>query len=54
VPLVVLSGAPAAHEARSGLLLHHQVKTPGLAVALFEEITVDRARLDDVQPRRRR
>ena len=26
VPLVVLSGAPAAHEAVSGLLLHHQVK----------------------------
>ena len=27
VPLVVLSGAPAAHEAASGYLLHHQVKT---------------------------
>ena len=27
VPLVVLSGAPAAHEATSGLLLHHQVRT---------------------------
>ena len=26
VPLVVLSGAPAAHEITSGFVLHHQVK----------------------------
>jgi indolepyruvate decarboxylase len=49
VPLVVLSGAPAAHEAASGLLLHHQVKTLDSQWRLFEELTVDRARLDDAQ-----
>ena len=47
VPLVVLSGAPAAHEARSGYLLHHQVKTLDSQWRLFEELTVARARLDD-------
>jgi indolepyruvate decarboxylase len=47
VPLVVLSGAPAAHEATSGYLLHHQVKTLDSQWRLFEELTVDRARLDD-------
>ncbi len=49
VPLVVLSGAPAAHEAASGLLLHHQVKTLDSQWRLFEELTVDRARLDDAR-----
>ena len=49
VPLVVLSGAPAAHEASSGLLLHHQVKTLDSQWRLFEELTVDRARLDDIE-----
>ncbi len=47
VPLVVLSGAPAAHESTSGLLLHHQVKTLDTQWRVFEELTVDRARLDD-------
>jgi indolepyruvate decarboxylase len=49
VPLVVLSGAPAAHEAASGYLLHHQVKTLDSQWRLFEELTVDRARLSDAQ-----
>jgi indolepyruvate decarboxylase len=49
VPLVVLSGAPAAHEAVSGLLLHHQVKQIDSQWRLYEEITVDRARLDDLE-----
>jgi len=49
VPLVVLSGAPAAHESSSGLLLHHQVKTLDSQWRLFEELTVDRARLADPQ-----
>ena len=49
VPLVVLSGAPAAHEAASGYLLHHQVKTLDSQWRVFEELTVDRARLDDAQ-----
>ena len=47
VPLVVLSGAPAAHEAASGFLLHHQVKSLDSQWRLYEELTVDRARLDD-------
>lgn len=49
VPLVVLSGAPAAHEAASGYLLHHQVKSLDSQWRVFEELTVDRARLDDAQ-----
>ena len=49
VPLVVLSGAPAAHESGSGLLLHHQVKSLQSQWRLFEELTVDQARLDDAQ-----
>ncbi|HEX9720489.1 MAG TPA: indolepyruvate/phenylpyruvate decarboxylase [Ramlibacter sp.] len=49
VPLVVLSGAPAAHEAASGYLLHHQVKTLDSQWRVFEELTVDRARLDDAR-----
>ena len=49
VPLVVLSGAPAAHEAASGYLLHHQVKTLDSQWRVFEELTVDRARLDDAE-----
>lgn len=47
VPLVVLSGAPAAHESTSGLLLHHQVKTLDSQWRVFSELTVDQARLDD-------
>jgi len=47
VPLVVLSGAPAAREAASGYLLHHQVKSLDTQWRVFEELTVDRARLDD-------
>jgi indolepyruvate decarboxylase len=49
VPLVVLSGAPAAHEAASGYLLHHQVKTLDSQWRVFAELTVDRARLDDAR-----
>ena len=49
VPLVVLSGAPAAHEAASGYLLHHQVKSLDSQWRVFSEITADRARLDDAE-----
>jgi indolepyruvate decarboxylase len=49
VPLVVLSGAPGAHEAASGLRLHHQVKALDSQWRVFEELTVDRARLDDAR-----
>ncbi|MBS0594926.1 MAG: indolepyruvate/phenylpyruvate decarboxylase [Proteobacteria bacterium] len=48
VPLVVLSGAPAAHEAASGLLLHHQVKALDSQWRVFAEITAAQARLDDM------
>jgi indolepyruvate decarboxylase len=47
VPLVVLSGAPAAHEAASGLLLHHQVKALDSQWRVYAEITAAQARLDD-------
>ena len=39
--------APAAHEAASGYLLHHQVKSLDSQWRLFRELTVDQARLDD-------
>ena len=47
VPVVVVSGAPATHEAASGFLLHHQVKTLDSQWKVYQEITVDQARLDD-------
>ena len=47
VPLVVLSGAPAAHEAASGFLLHHQGKSLDSQWRVLHELTADRARLDD-------
>jgi indolepyruvate decarboxylase len=47
VPLVVLSGAPGAAERAGGRLLHHQVKTLDSQWKVFEELTVDQARLDD-------
>lgn len=46
-PLVVLSGGPGQGESNSGLLLHHQAKTLDSQYRIFEEITCDRARLDD-------
>ncbi len=49
VPLVLLSGAPAAHEAASGYLLHHQVKTLDSQWRVMQELTVDQARLDDAR-----
>jgi indolepyruvate decarboxylase len=48
-PLVVLSGAPGAHERRSPLLLHHQVKTLDSQARLYEEVTCAQARLDDAE-----
>lgn len=49
VPLVVLSGAPAAHEAASGLLLHHQVKALDSQWRVYAEVTAAQARLDDAE-----
>ena len=47
-PVVVISGAPGAREGRAGLLLHHQVKTLDSQFAIYNEITCDQARLDDL------
>ena len=49
VPMVVLSGAPAAAEAVSGYMLHHQVKTLDSQWRVFQELTVAQARLDDAR-----
>jgi indolepyruvate decarboxylase len=46
-PLVVISGAPGRNEARSGLLLHHQVKRIDSQLQIYREITCDQALLDD-------
>jgi indolepyruvate decarboxylase len=46
-PVVVISGAPGAHEGRSGLLLHHQGRTLDTQLRVYREITCAQARLDD-------
>jgi indolepyruvate decarboxylase len=46
-PLVVLSGAPAAAERATGLLLHHQARTIETQFRVYREITCDQAVLDD-------
>lgn len=46
-PVVVLSGAPGLTEGRSGLLLHHQVKSLDSQYLIYKEITCDQAKLDD-------
>jgi indolepyruvate decarboxylase len=46
-PVVVVSGAPGAHERASGLLLHHQARTLDSQFAIYREITCAQARLDD-------
>lgn len=48
-PVVVISGAPGAGEARSGLLLHHQARTLDSQFAIYCEITCDQARLTDAR-----
>jgi indolepyruvate decarboxylase len=46
-PVVVISGAPGAHERRSGLSLHHQGRTLDSQLHVFAEITCDQAQLTD-------
>jgi indolepyruvate decarboxylase len=46
-PVVVIAGAPGAHERQSGLLLHHQARTVDTQLAVFREITCDQAVLTD-------
>ena len=46
-PLVIISGAPGAGESQDDMLLHHQAKNLGSQYRIFEEITCDRALLND-------
>jgi len=46
-PVVVIAGAPGAHERTSGYLLHHQARTIDTQLAVFREITCDQAVLAD-------
>jgi indolepyruvate decarboxylase len=46
-PVVVIAGAPGAHERSSGFLLHHQARTVDTQLAVFREITCDQAVLTD-------
>jgi indolepyruvate decarboxylase len=48
-PVVVVSGAPSLAERTSGFLLHHQAKTLDSQFRVFQEITCDQVRLDDVK-----
>ncbi|MDJ0949265.1 MAG: indolepyruvate/phenylpyruvate decarboxylase [Alphaproteobacteria bacterium] len=48
-PLVVISGAPGAAEARRGLLLHHQAKTLDSQIRVYQEITCDQVILDNAE-----
>ena len=46
-PVVVIAGAPGAHERTSGFLLHHQARSVETQLAVFKEITCDQAVLSD-------
>jgi indolepyruvate decarboxylase len=46
-PVVVVAGAPGAHERTSGFVLHHQARTVDTQLAVFREITCDQAVLSD-------
>jgi indolepyruvate decarboxylase len=48
-PVVILSGGPGKGESRSGLLLHHQVKTLDSQFEIYKEITCDQVKLDDIE-----
>jgi indolepyruvate decarboxylase len=46
-PVVVIAGAPGAHERASGFLLHHQARTVDSQLAVYREFTCDQAVLND-------
>jgi len=48
-PVVVISGGPGKHEKRSGLLVHHEVKTFESQFNVYKEVTEYGAILDDPQ-----
>lgn len=48
-PLLVVTGGPGADERRQGVLLHHQVKSFDSQRAIYREITLSQAVVDDVE-----
>ena len=46
-PVVVIAGAPGAHERTSGFALHHQARSIDTQTAVYREITCDQAVLTD-------
>lgn len=46
-PVVVIAGAPGAHERTGGFMLHHQARTIDTQAAIFREVTCDQAILSD-------
>jgi indolepyruvate decarboxylase len=51
-PVVVITGAPGAHERASGFVVHHQARSIDTQTAVFREITCDQAVLGapDIAP----
>ena len=48
-PVVVIAGAPGAHERASGFVLHHQARSVDTQMAVYREITCDQAALTDAE-----
>ena len=48
-PVVVIAGAPGAHERASGFVLHHQARSIDTQLAVYREITCDQAVLADAE-----
>jgi indolepyruvate decarboxylase len=48
-PVVVIAGAPGAHERASGFVVHHQARSIDTQMAVFREITCDQALLTDAE-----
>jgi indolepyruvate decarboxylase len=48
-PVVVIAGAPGAHERASGFMLHHQARSVDTQMAVYREITCDQAALTDAE-----
>jgi indolepyruvate decarboxylase len=46
-PVVVIAGAPGAHERTGGFMLHHQARTIDTQANVFREVTCDQAILSD-------
>ena len=48
-PVVVIAGAPGAHERTSGFMLHHQARSIDTQMAVYREITCDQAVLTNAE-----